>query len=106
MLSQGLSHIIFNASSCGDFDSTIKFYEALGFKTVSNKSESAEERIAWLKLNSEAESTTEATIKLVLSPSAIAQRKPAGDVDWSLEENSFALAIKDVKVSLYFFFFF
>ncbi|CAO3608042.1 unnamed protein product [Mucor hiemalis] len=95
MLSQGLSYIIFNASSCGDFESTIKFYEALGFKTVSNKVETTEERVAWLKLNSESEATTEAVIKLILSPSAIPQRKPAGDVDWSLEESSFALAIND-----------
>lgn len=102
MLSQGLSYIIFNASSCGDFESTIKFYEALGFKTVSNKVETTEERVAWLKLNSESEATTEASIKLILSPSAIPQRKPAGDVDWSLEESSFALAINDAAVSVYF----
>lgn len=102
MLSQGLSYVIFNASNCEDFEKTLQFYQALGFKNVADKSHESqsEERTAWLKLNSADECASEITIKLVLNASAITQRKPASDVDWALEENAIVLAVKDLNVSL------
>lgn len=104
MLSQGLSHVIFNASYEVAFDSSLRFYEALGFKVVSNKVETSEEKVAWLKLSSATEGTTESTIKVVLNASAIPQRKPAGDIDWSLEENSMAFAINNIQVCIFYHF--
>ncbi|KAF1798054.1 6-phosphofructokinase [Mucor lusitanicus] len=99
MLSQGLSYVIFNASNCEDFEKTLQFYQALGFKNVADKSHESqsEERTAWLKLNSADECASEITIKLVLNASAITQRKPASDVDWALEENAIVLAVKDLN---------
>ncbi|KAI8645564.1 6-phosphofructokinase [Parasitella parasitica] len=98
MLSQGLSYVIFNASSCDDFKKTLKFYQTFGFKTVADKSHESqsEERTAWLKLDSADACASEITIKLVLNASAVAQRKPASDVDWALEENAVVLAVKDL----------
>lgn len=102
MLSQGLSYVIFNASNCEDFEKTLKFYQTLGFKNVADKSHESqsEERTAWLKLSSADECASEITIKLILNASAVAQRKPASDVDWALEENAIVLAVKDLDVSL------
>ncbi|KAI7903188.1 6-phosphofructokinase [Cokeromyces recurvatus] len=99
MLSQGLSHVIFNALSSEDFERTLKFYEAVGFKTVTDKCQEnhAEERTAWLKLVSGDNNATNATIKLVLNASAITQRKPATDVDWALEEAAIVFAVKDIN---------
>ncbi|GAA5799810.1 hypothetical protein HPULCUR_005229 [Helicostylum pulchrum] len=92
MLSQGLSHIIFNASNNEDFERAIEFYTSLGFKNLSEK-EQADETVVWLKLGSD----SNVIIKLVFTTSAFAQHKPAGDVDWSLEEAAIAFSINDVE---------
>lgn len=91
MLSQGLSHIIFNASNKEDFESTLIFYKSLGFQSLSDKPQD-DTRVAWLKLASTV------SIKLVLTTSAIAQRRPASDTDWTLEENAFAFSINNIDV--------
>lgn len=96
MLSQGLSHIIFNASNHEDFQLAIKFYTSLGFKDITAK-EQQKESVVWLKLSSE--SQADVIIKLVFNISAIPQHKPAGDVDWALEEASIAFSINDIDVS-------
>ncbi|KAI8083927.1 6-phosphofructokinase [Thamnidium elegans] len=92
MLSQGLSHIIFNASNHEDFERAIQFYTSLGFKNLSEK-EQADETVVWLKLCSD----SNVVIKLVFSTSVFAQRKPAEDVDWSLEEAAIAFSINDAE---------
>lgn len=97
MLSQGLSHIIFNASNSEDFERAIQFYTGLGFKNLSEK-EQTDETVVWLKLCSD----SNVVIKLVFSTSAFPQRKPANDVDWSLEEAAIAFSITDVEVSFFF----
>ncbi|KAI8991418.1 6-phosphofructokinase [Mycotypha africana] len=101
MLSQGLSYVIFNASNVDDFENTLKFYQVLGYKAITDKTEEnqTEQRTAWLKLTSEGKKATDSSIKLVLNCSAIAQEKPASDVDWSLEESALVLAVKDVEAA-------
>lgn len=98
MLSQGLSHIIFNASNKEDFERTLIFYKSLGFKSLTDKPEE-DTRVAWLKLASTV------SIKVILAISAIPQRKPAGDTDWTLEENALAFGINNIDVSFFFSFF-
>lgn len=102
MLSQGLSHVIFNASNAQCFQHTLEFYEVLGFKAVADRSQEgqSEERVTWLRLGSQTSVVTDATIKLVLNASALTQHKPCGDVDWSLEEFALAFTIKDINVRL------
>jgi hypothetical protein len=104
MLSQGLSHVVFNASNFDDYKNTLRFYQAIGFKPVTDKpnNESYEERTAWLKLASGAQATADIIIKLVLNASALAQHKPSADVDWSLEESAIVFNTNDIKVSFFF----
>jgi hypothetical protein len=102
MLCQGLSHVIFNASNHDDYENTLKFYQSIGFKPVTdnpNQSESEEERTAWLKLAAGTKATTDVIIKLVLNASALAQHKPSVDIDWSLEESAIVFITEDIKVS-------
>lgn len=91
VLSEGLSHIIFNAITAEDFKRALEFYQAVGFKVISDKKEN-ELRTAWL--------TNETTIKLILNPSSIAQPKIATDIDWSLEENALVFSVEDINVSV------
>ncbi|KAI8362745.1 6-phosphofructokinase [Choanephora cucurbitarum] len=101
MSAQGLSHIIFNASNLKDYENTLKFYHALGFEQVVDKSENitnqSESRTAWLRLNAGADYASDATIKLVLNALAKSQSKPSKDLDWSAQENAIVLAVKDIN---------
>lgn len=102
MLSQGLSYVTFNASNVNSFQQTLNFYQALGFKSIGDRSQdnsqSDEVRVAWLKLKAEPPVSSNATIKLTLNPCALTQHKPCGDVDWSLEEFALAFTINDINV--------
>lgn len=106
MLSQGLSHIILNASNYDDYGNALKFYQAIGFGAITDKPTQSEyveneeeKRIAWLELSAEAEVTTDMIIKLVLNPSSLASRKFSADIDLSLEETAIVFATNDIKVS-------
>lgn len=103
MSAQGLSHIILNASNTTDYENTLKFYHALGFEQVVDKSENTnqpESRAAWLKLSAGTDYASDATIKLVLNALAKSQPKPSKDLDWSAQENAIVLAVKDINVSV------
>lgn len=102
MLSQGLSHVTFNANSTEIFDNTLKFYTGLGFKVISEKTES-DQRSAWISLKSSCSDATDASIQLVQNVSAFSLGRPAGDIDWSLEGRSIAFSVSDVNVSHLFF---
>ncbi|KAI8884503.1 6-phosphofructokinase [Backusella circina FSU 941] len=96
MLSQGLSHVTLNANNTETFESSLKFYTSLGFKVVSEKTE-ADQRVAWISLQSSCSNATDASIQLVQNVSAFSVCRPAGDIDWSLEGHSIAFAVSDVK---------
>ncbi|KAI8983635.1 6-phosphofructokinase [Pilobolus umbonatus] len=100
MLSQGLSHIVYNAAYAEDFDKTLKFYEAIGFSVVPHSQENNpnNKQTVWLKLNAEVASASDVVIELNLSATAIPQEKAAEDTDWSLGESSLVLAVDDIEI--------
>lgn len=102
---QGLSHIVYTASSTELFELTKSFYNSLGFKTLSTsneatKNDGSHEEI-WLKLASnEHLMTTDIIIRLVLNTTSIPRPRPADDMDWSLNEAALSLSVLDVGVSI------
>lgn len=103
-MSQGLSHIVLRATTPEDFERTKQFYTAFGFEQILDQEDrtavSTSERRVWLKLSAAANSlTSELTIKLALSPSAMRQEQLPDEIDWALKEYSVVLNTDDLTVS-------
>lgn len=104
-MSQGLSHIVLRATTPEDFERTKQFYTAFGFEQILDQEDrtavSTSERRVWLKLSAASSSlTSELTIKLALSPSAMRQEQLPDEIDWALKEYSVVLNTSDLSVSL------
>ncbi|CDH51156.1 6-phosphofructokinase [Lichtheimia corymbifera JMRC:FSU:9682] len=100
-MSQGLSHIVLRATTPEDFERTKQFYTAFGFEQILDQEDrtavSTSERRVWLKLSAASNSlTSELTIKLALSPSAMRQEQLPDEIDWALKEYSVVLNTSDL----------
>lgn len=101
-MSLGLSHIVLHACTPEDYERTLAFYTGFGFNVILDKddNEDTDERKVWLKLSAAVDSqTTDITIKLTMSTSAMRRAQPPADIDWSLEETAMVLATGDLKAS-------
>ncbi|KAI9251825.1 hypothetical protein BDA99DRAFT_183161 [Phascolomyces articulosus] len=97
----GLSHIVLHACTAEDFDRTLHFYTSLGFEKILEQeyTDGADERRVWLKLKAaEHTLTTDMTVKLTLTATAMRRPQPSADLDWSLEETGFVLSTIDIQV--------
>lgn len=100
-MSQGLSHIVLHASTPEDFERTLVFYTTFGFEKILDQEDHINERRVWLKLKGDAHAlTTDVTIKVSLSISAMRRAEPPADLDWSLEETSIVLTAPDIEASV------
>lgn len=98
---QGLSHIVLHASTADDFDNTLHFYTSLGFENILSQeyTDGADERRVWLKLKAaEHTLTTDVTIKLTLTATAVRCPRHSADIDWSLEQTGLVLSTSDIQV--------
>lgn len=104
---QGLSHIVYIASSEELFTRTVEFYKAFGFKPLNAPSQGrksdSEKKETWLKMSADEHAmTSNIIIRLVFSLSAVPRAKPSDDQDWGLNESALALSVFDVTVSFSF----
>ncbi|KAG2184891.1 hypothetical protein INT43_000804 [Umbelopsis isabellina] len=104
-MSEGLSHVILNASSADAFDKALNFYCAVGFQIVSDSHDNDQDftsKIAWLALFG-GKTQKDLTIKLKLNPAFSPRAALCQDIDFASQEVVLVIAtanLQDVETVL------
>lgn len=101
LMSEGLSHVILNASSADMFDKALRFYCAVGFQIVSDSHDNDQgfaDKIAWLAMFSD-KTQKDLTIKLKLNPAFSPKAALCQDIDFAAQEVVLVIATAKLQVN-------
>jgi hypothetical protein len=101
LMSEGLSHVILNASSANAFDKALSFYCSVGFQIVSDSHDNDQDftdKIAWLALFGD-KKQKDLTLKLKLNPAFSPKAALCQDIDFTTQEVVLVIATANLQVN-------